>query len=367
MTALGNGIHAIGLLTGGGDAPGLNAVIRAVVRTATRHYGWDVIGFLDGYAGLVTRQYRKLTSDDVSGLLMQGGTILGTSNTANPFAWHIGEGAKRTTVDRGQEAVDIIHTLGLDALACIGGDGTLSIADGLRQLGVPVVGIPKTIDNDIEETDQTFGFDTAVSIAVEAIDRIHTTAQSHHRVMIVEVMGRNAGWLALHAGIASGGDIILLPEIPYQLDSICEKILERNRSGRRFSILVVAEGARAKGGEKVVARMIAESPDPVRLGGIGNVVAHQIEERVKLETRVTVLGHLVRGGTPTAYDRVLASRLGSQAVHLLARGESGEMVRLYQNQISSVPIAKIANRQRLVPPDHDLVKLGRETGVCFGD
>jgi len=360
-------IKAIGLLTGGGDAPGLNAVIRAVVRTATRHYGWDVIGFRDGYAGLVTQQYQQLDSDDVSGLLIQGGTILGTSNTANPFAWHVGEGVNRTTVDRGQEAVDIVRNLGLDALACIGGDGTLSIADGLRQLGVPVVGIPKTIDNDIEETEQTFGFDTAVSIATEAIDRIHTTAQSHHRVMVVEVMGRNAGWLALNAGMASGGDIILLPEIPYSLDSICEKIVERNRSGRRFSIVVVAEGASPEGGDKVVAKVVEDSPDPIRLGGIGNVVAAQIEERLSLETRVTVLGHLLRGGTPTAFDRVLASRLGSEAGHLLARGESGMMVRLQGGEITAVEIAKIANRQRLVPMDSPLLRLGRETGVCFGD
>lgn len=364
---MGSDIRAIGLLTGGGDAPGLNAVIRAVVRTATRRYGWDVIGFQDGYAGLVTRQYRNLDSDDVSGLLIQGGTILGTSNTANPFAWHVGEGEGRTTVDRSREAVDIIRNLGLDALACIGGDGTLSIADGLRQLGVPVVGIPKTIDNDIEETDQTFGFDTAVSIATEAIDRIHTTAQSHHRVMIVEVMGRNAGWLALHSGIASGGDIILIPEIPFSLESICEKIVQRNRSGRRFSIVVVAEGALPAGGEQVVARVVADSPDPIRLGGIGNVVAAQIEAELKLETRVTVLGHLVRGGTPTSFDRVLASRLGSEAVHLLAREESGMMVSLRGGVIGSVEIAKIANRQRLVPPEHPLLRLGRETGVCFGD
>jgi len=263
--------------------------------------------------------------------------------------------------------VSYVRSLGLDALACIGGDGTLSIADGLRGLGIPVVGIPKTIDNDLYETDQTFGFDTAVSIATEALDRIHTTAQSHHRVMVVEVMGRNAGWLALHSGLAGGGDIILLPEIPYNIGSICEKIVTRNRAGRPFSIVVVAEGAKPEGGEQVVARVVEDSPDPVRLGGVGHLVAKQIEDELKLETRVTVLGHLLRGGTPTAFDRVLASRLGSEAVHLLARGESGRMVCLRGGDIGSVEIEKVANRQRLVPLDHPLLRLGRETGICFGE
>jgi ATP-dependent phosphofructokinase / diphosphate-dependent phosphofructokinase len=362
-----NKIKAIGVMTGGGDAPGLNAVIRAVVRTAAGHYGWDVVGFKDGYAGLVERHSINLEMDDVSGLLTRGGTVLGTSNTANPFSWPMGEGENRVNVDRSNEAVDYVKSLGLDALACIGGDGTLSIADGMREKGVPVVGIPKTIDNDLYETDQTFGFDTAVSIATEALDRIHTTAESHHRVMVVEVMGRNAGWLALHSGIAGGGDIILLPEIPYDLEKICDKIVWRNRSGRRFSMVVVAEGAKPIGGEMVVARVVEDSPDPIRLGGIGNVVAKQIEDRVGLETRVTVLGHLVRGGTPTAYDRVLASRLGSAAVHLLARGESGKMVRLQGGEITSVEISKVANRQRLIPLDHSLIKMGKETGICFGD
>ncbi|MCP4550104.1 MAG: ATP-dependent 6-phosphofructokinase [bacterium] len=360
-------IRAIGVLTGGGDAPGLNAVIRAVVRTAIGHYKWEVVGFRDGFEGLVEKHSVNLEMDDVSGLLTRGGTILGTSNKANPFAWHMGEGENHQLVDRSGEAVDYIKSLGLDALAVIGGDGTLSIADGLREKGTKVVGIPKTIDNDLYETDQTFGFDTAISIATEALDRIHTTAESHHRVMVVEVMGRNAGWLALHSGIAGGGDIILLPEIPYDIDKICEKILWRNRSGRRFSMVVVAEGAKPLGGEAVVARVVADSPDPIRLGGIGNVVANQIEERLNIETRVTVLGHLVRGGTPTAFDRVLASRLGSEAVHLLARGESGRMVRLSGSEISSVEISKIANKQRLVPADHSLLRLGRETGICFGD
>ncbi len=360
-------IKAIGILTGGGDAPGLNAVIRAVVRTAAGHYEWDVVGFKDGYAGLVQKHTVPLDMDDVSGLLTRGGTILGTSNKANPFAWPMGEGESRQDIDRSDEVISYVKSLGLDALVAIGGDGTLSIADGLRQKGISVVGIPKTIDNDLHETDQTFGFDTAVSTATEALDRIHTTAESHHRVMVVEVMGRNAGWLALHSGIAGGGDIILIPEIPYSMDSICEKIIWRNRSGRLFSMIVVAEGAMPEGGEQVVAKIVEDSPDPVRLGGIGNVVAREIEERLGLETRVTVLGHLLRGGTPTAYDRVLATRLGSEAVHLLARGESGRMVRLQGSDITSVEISKIANRQRLVPPDHPLVTLGRQMGVCFGD
>jgi len=362
-----NKIDAIGLLTGGGDAPGLNAVIRAVVRTAVGHFEWDVVGFYDGYAGLIEKRSRKLEMDDVSGLLTRGGTILGTSNKANPFAWHLGEGESRQTVDRSQETVSAIRSMGLDALVCIGGDGTLSIAHGLHEMGVPVVGIPKTIDNDLCENDRTFGFDTAVATATEALDRIHTTAESHHRVMVVEVMGRNAGWLALESGIAGGGDIILIPEIPYSLDAICEKIMWRNRSGRHFSIVVVAEGAMPEGGEKVVARVVEDSPDPVRLGGIGNAVAHAIEERLDLETRVTVLGHLLRGGTPTAFDRILASRFGSEAVHLLARGQSGRMVRLAGADITSVGIDRVANRQRLVPPDHPLIRMARETGVCFGD
>jgi len=364
---MGGKIQAIGVLTGGGDAPGLNAVIRAVVRTAAGHYEWDIVGFKDGYAGMVEKHIVSLGMDDVSGLLTRGGTILGTSNKANPFVWPLGEGENRQTVDRSDEAMSYMKTLGLDALVCIGGDGTLSIADGLSRKGIPVVGIPKTIDNDIYETDQTFGFDTAVSTATEALDRIHTTAESHHRVMIVEVMGRNAGWLALHSGIAGGGDIILIPEIPYSMDSICEKIIWRNRSGRLFSMVVVAEGAMPEGGEKTVARIVEDSPDPVRLGGIGNVVAKEIEDRLDLECRVTVLGHLLRGGTPTSFDRILATRLGSEAVHMLARGESGSMVRLRSNEISSVEISKIANRQRLVPSDHALLRLGREMGVCFGD
>jgi 6-phosphofructokinase 1 len=364
---MGKSIKAIGILTGGGDAPGLNAVIRAVVRTAAGHYEWDVVGFKDGYAGLVEKHTMPLGMDDVSGLLTRGGTILGTSNKANPFAWHMGDGDDRQTIDRSDEAITYIKSLGLDGLLAIGGDGTLSIADGLSKKGIPVVGIPKTIDNDLYETDQTFGFDTAVSTATEALDKIHTTAESHHRVMVVEVMGRNAGWLALHSGIAGGGDIILIPEIPYSMDSICEKIIWRNRSGRLFSIVVVAEGALPKGGEQVVAKIVDDSPDPIRLGGIGHVVANEIEQRLGLETRVTVLGHLLRGGTPTAFDRVLATRLGSEAVHLLARGESGRMVRLEGNDITSVEIAKIANRQRLVPVEHTLVKLGRQMGACFGD
>ena len=368
MTGNGKGeIQAIGVLTGGGDAPGLNAVLRAVVKTAVGHFGWDVVGFQDGFAGLVERNSRKLGLDDVSGILTLGGTILGTSNTANPFAWPMGEGEKRTTVDRSQESGEYLRRLGLDALVCIGGDGTLSIADGLRSMGIAIAGIPKTIDNDIYGTDQTFGFDTAVSTATEAIDRIHTTAQSHHRAMVVEVMGRNAGWLALHSGLASGGDIILIPEIPFDIGSICEKIIERNRKGRRFSIVVVAEGAKPKGGEKVVARIVKDSPDPIRLGGIGNRVGELIEDGIGLETRVTVLGHLLRGGTPTAFDRVLASRLGGEAVHMLARGESGNMVRLHGDSIGTYPITEVANRQRLVPADHALLKLGREMGVCFGD
>jgi len=309
----------IGILTGGGDCPGLNAVIRAVVKTAVNDYDMDVVGFLDGFEGMVENKFVNLDVDNVSGILTRGGTILGSSNRADPFQYPVLVDGKYEYRDRSDQAVKTFEEHGLEALVCIGGDGTMAVSHKISRKNIPVVGIPKTIDNDLVGTDVTFGFDSALTTATEAIDKIHTTAQSHHRVMVVEVMGRYAGWLALCSGIAGGGDIILIPEIPYDIDSVCDAIKQRKYHGRYFSILVVGyfsilvvgEGAKPKGGEMVVKRRIAGSPEPVRLGGISHKVADDIEEKIQVETRVTILGHLLRGGVPSPADRLLATRYGA--------------------------------------------------------
>jgi ATP-dependent phosphofructokinase / diphosphate-dependent phosphofructokinase len=359
-------VKRIGVLTGGGDCPGLNAVIRAVVKTAKNDHDIDVIGFMDGYEGLVEGRYRELSSRDVSGILALGGTILGTSNRADPFRFPILEGDKYVYIDRSSQVVRNFESLGLDALIAIGGDGTMAASDGLIKKGLPIIGVPKTIDNDLVGTDVTFGFDSAVITATEAIDKIHTTAQAHHRVMIIEVMGRYAGWLALHSGIAGGGDIILLPEFPYEIDSICDCVKERKAEGKNFSIVVVGEGARAHGGSMVVQRRVANSPDAIRLGGISHQVAAQIEGLTNIECRVTILGHLLRGGSPSPFDRILGTRLGVEAVNLAARGESGLLVALKQGQIGSTPISEVAGKMRLVRPEDTLVKAALSLGVCLG-
>jgi len=362
------GVHRIGVLTGGGDCPGLNAVIRAVTKTAILDYGIEVVGIHDGFAGMVEDSMGPLRYDAVSGILTQGGTILGTSNRANPFRYAREEAKGRVTfTDRSDEAIRRCRERGLDALVCIGGDGTLSIAAQFHQKGLAVVGVPKTIDNDLSGTDVTFGFDTAVSIATEAIDRIHTTAMSHHRVMVVEVMGRYAGWLALHAGIAGGGDVILIPEIPYEIDVVCDFVQARSGRGKRFSILVVAEGAKAKGGDLVVQRLVKTSHDPIRLGGVGQAVASQIEEKTGVETRVTVLGHIQRGGSPTARDRILATRFGHCAMELVARGRFGTMAALKGDEVKGIPLEEAVRQQRNVPPDCPLIATARSVGTCFGD
>ncbi|MCJ7577563.1 MAG: 6-phosphofructokinase, partial [candidate division Zixibacteria bacterium] len=317
----------IGILTGGGDCPGLNAAIRAVAKTAIfRHQshgscGMEVIGIEDGYEGLIKKKTRKLETKDVSGILTLGGTILGTSNRANPFAY--GEEKK----DVSKEVFRNFRNLKLDALVCMGGDGTLHIAHELTQLGMPIVGIPKTIDNDVGATDFTLGFDSAVAVATEAIDNVHSTAESHHRVMIIELMGRYTGWVALYAGVAGGGDIILIPEIPYKIEKICQEVRRRSKFGKRFSIVVMAEGVKfsvidrsASGGEDrelVVARRVKASTDPIRLGGVSYKIARQIEELTDVETRVIILGHLQRGGKPTNFDRILATQFGKKAVDLV--------------------------------------------------
>lgn len=357
----------VGVLTGGGDCPGLNAVIRGVTKASIGQYGMEVIGIKDGFMGLVEKRTISLDWTKVSGILTQGGTILGTNNRANPFKW----GIKNHTggiefTDVSDQVVAYIQELGLDVLVCIGGDGTMSIASQLSEKGIRIVGVPKTIDNDIVGTDLTFGFDSAVSTSAEAIDKIRTTAMSHHRVMIIEVMGRYAGWLALHSGIAGGGDVILIPEIPYHIDVVCEMVMNRSKRGRRFSIVVISEGAKPEGGNCVVKRIIKESTDPVRLGGIGHKVADQIEKATGLECRVTVLGHLQRGGTPTAFDRVLATRYGIKAAELCRHGKSSQMVALHGNKIATVPIDEVGGKMRLVDPGHPLIDAARKVGTCLG-
>jgi 6-phosphofructokinase 1 len=358
----------IGVLTGGGDCPGINAVIRAVAKAAIAHRGWQVTGFMDGYAGLMLRKSMELTNETVSGILNTGGTILGTSNKANPFEWAEQKvDGEITFTDRSEEVAAYCEELGLAALVCIGGDGTLSIARGMSELGIPIVAIPKTIDNDLSGTDVTFGHDTAVATATNAIDKLHTTAESHHRVMVVEVMGRYAGWLALSSGIAGGGDIILIPEIPFEIEKICEAILDRTERGKLFSIVVVAEGAMPKGGERVVQQMVPDSPDPIRLGGIGKLVGNQIENATRFETRVTVLGHVQRGGAPTAFDRVLATKYGVGAIELIEEEKFGRMVCLKGNEIESVTVDDAVGQLKLVPTDGELVETARRVGTAFGD
>ncbi|MEK7775249.1 MAG: ATP-dependent 6-phosphofructokinase [Candidatus Zixiibacteriota bacterium] len=359
-------VKRIGVLTGGGDCPGLNAVLRAVVKTANHDYNIDVIGFMDGYEGLVEGRYRELSGRDVSGILALGGTILGTSNRADPFRYPILENDKYVYLDRSSQVVRNFESLGLDALIAIGGDGTMAASDGLIKKGLPIIGVPKTIDNDLVGTDVTFGFDSAVITATEAIDKIHTTAQAHHRVMIIEVMGRYAGWLALHSGIAGGGDIILLPEFPYEVESICDCVRERKAEGKNFSIVVAGEGARPHGGQMVVQRRVANSPDAIRLGGISHQVAAQIEGLTNIECRVTILGHLLRGGSPSPFDRILGTRLGVEAIHLAARGDSGLLVALKEGRIGSTPISEVAGKMRIVTPDDNLVKAALSLGICLG-
>ncbi|MCD6250004.1 MAG: ATP-dependent 6-phosphofructokinase [candidate division Zixibacteria bacterium] len=356
----------VGVLTGGGDCPGLNAVISAIVKTAERDYDWEVIGFLDGYEGLIENRYVSLGLKDVSGIMALGGTILGSSNRANPFRFPVLQDEEYVYLDRSSQAVRNFEALGLEVLVAIGGDGTMAASAGMMEKGLPVIGVPKTIDNDLWGTDVTFGFDSALSVATEAIDRIHTTAQSHHRVMLVEVMGRYAGWVALGSGLAGGGDIILIPEIPYDIEAVCDRIKERNSRGKRFSIVVVGEGAKAIGGEMVVGHTVANSPDPIRLGGVSHQLAAQLEGLLNIECRVTILGHLLRGGSPTAFDRVLATRFGVEAMRQAVEGKSGEMMVLRGTDVTTIPIAEVAGKIRKVTADHPWVRTATSIGISLG-
>ncbi|RMG19484.1 MAG: ATP-dependent 6-phosphofructokinase [Deltaproteobacteria bacterium] len=346
----------IGVLTGGGDCPGLNAVIRAVVKRATRDFGWTVVGVEDGFLGLMEREARTrpLTPRDVVGLLPKGGTILGTSNRANPFSGPDGK-------DQSERVARHVESLGLDALVCVGGDGTQTIAHRLyERYGVPVVGVPKTIDNDVAATDYTFGFDSARACATIAVDRLHSTAESHDRVMLLEVMGRDAGFIALHAGLAGGADVILLPEIPYDVAAVADAIRRRKARGRSFSVVVVAEGSRPLGGEKVYQAA-------GRLGGIAHHLAEALQAHIDLECRVTVLGHLQRGGSPTPFDRLLATRFGAAALDLVAEERFDQMVALSGNAIVAVSLEEAIGRPRRVDPQGELCRTARSLGICLGE
>ncbi|GAB4211474.1 MAG: ATP-dependent 6-phosphofructokinase [Roseiflexaceae bacterium] len=346
----------IGVLTSGGDAPGLNAVVRAVVKTATT-LGYEVLGFADGFEGLLgDTNYRVMTPYDVRGLLPMGGTVLRTTNRGH-FGGPRVAGAEN---DPYLEACKNVERLGLSGLVTIGGEGTQTIALEFTRLGVPIVGVPKTIDNDLVGTDRTFGFDTSLVVATDAIDRLHTTAASHNRIMVLEVMGRHVGWIALHAGIAGGADVILIPEIPFDIAKVADKIMERERSGSTFSIVVVSEGAMPRGGQPVY--MAAG-----RLGGIGFMVSGQLEQLTGKETRCVVLGHLQRGGSPTPSDRLLATRYGAAAVNAIHNGIVGEMVALRAQEIITVPLDEIVGHIKTVRPHNDMIRTARALGVCFGD
>lgn len=356
-------IERVGLITGGGDCPGLNAAIRAVVRTAIERHSWEVTGFLDGYEGLVEDRWTPLTYDRVAGIIARGGTILGTSNRADPFHYNLP--GQKNSGNRVKDLLGTVHRHQLDALIVIGGDGTLTSASKLHKLGVRVIGIPKTIDNDLKGTDVTIGFDSALTIATESIDRLHSTAEAHHRVMVVEVMGRYAGWIALRSGMAGGGDVILLPEIPYSLQCVSAALESRLKRGKRFSIVVVAEGAHPKKGKMIIDRMERHSPDPVRLGGIGKFVARQLDT-AGFESRVTVLGHLQRGGAPTAFDRWIATQFGVMAVSALADGKSGHMVAVRRGEVVTIPLANAIRKLHRVDPKGAEVQAAMALGTSFG-
>jgi ATP-dependent phosphofructokinase / diphosphate-dependent phosphofructokinase len=352
----------IGIITGGGDCPGLNAVIRAGAKTAITVYGADVFGIYDGFRGLVFDQVTPLTYNDVSSILTEGGTILGTSNRDNFF------GVKRNESQLVQSgpnhlpaAKRVVKKHRLGGIVCVGGDGTLTVANYLHQQGIPMVGVPKTIDNDVMHTDQTFGFDTATWVAATALDRLHSTAASHQRIMILEVMGRSAGWIALHTGMAGGGDIVLIPEIPFNMKSIIAVLKKRFAKGRNYAIVVVAEGAYEKGTTPIWKKKAHG------LSGISITLAEKIFKATGVEARSTILGYLQRGGTPTPFDRVLATRYGNKAAHLAANGEYGNMVCLRENRIDSISLDEVAGTPRRIPLDSPILQAARDVGTFFGD
>ena len=366
-SATGNNRLRLAVSTGGGDAPGLNAVIRAIVCSATNR-GWEVYGISRGYEGFLdTDGIVRLTPERVRGITHLGGTIIGTTNKGNPFSYPVGRPDGTTELqDVSDRIVETFNAFSFDALIAIGGDGSLEIAHGLGQKGLPVIGVPKTIDNDLTGTVVTFGFDTAVTTATEAIDKLHSTAEAHERVMVVEVMGRYAGWIALNSGLSGTADVILIPEIPFDIDLVCKKIMDRELRGSRFSIVVVAEGALPKGGERSLIGE-AEPGHSERVGGIAEKVAAQIKARTKKDVRSLVLGHLQRGGSPTTFDRLVSLRFGAAAVRMAGKGEFGRLVVLDPPTVKSIPIEDAVHRTKTVPMDCDSLQTARDLGVCLGD
>lgn len=357
----------IGILTAGGDCPGLNAVIRVVAKAAHQG-GMEVIGIKDGYLGLCEERMRVLQPDDVSGIITHGGTILGACNKTNPAAHRVRQPDGTIVVqDLRDEIVARCSNAGIEAVVIIGGDGTMAGAALLVERGLRMVGVPKTIDNDLWATEVTFGYDTAVTTATEALDKVHTTASSHHRILVVELMGRYAGWLALGSGVASGADVILIPEVPFRMDAVVRKCVERSGFGKRFTVVAVGEGAAQEGGSPIVDHVDEASAEPIRLGGIGKWVADRVGEATGIETRSIVLGHVQRGGTPTPHDRMLATSFGHHAFELLVRGELDRVVVQQEGRIDSVPLSEVVGRIRTVPLDHPLMRAARGIGTCMGD
>jgi ATP-dependent phosphofructokinase / diphosphate-dependent phosphofructokinase len=366
MATQASSVRTIGISTGGGDCPGLNAVIRAAVKCAILKYGWKVIGIEDGFDGLIwPEKSRPLTLADVSGILPRGGTILGTTNRGNPFKYKVQQNGRDVELDYSYKVLENAHALGIDAVIVIGGDGTQAIGLELFCKGLNVVGVPKTIDNDLCATEVTFGFDTALHTATDAVDKIHTTAESHHRIMLVEVMGRDSGWIALETGIAGGAHVILLPEIPFSINRVCEFVAARQKSGKKFTIIVVAEGIQIP--SDIAPVYAKEKRSTPRTGAMASVVGDAIGMCTKREVRVTVLGHIQRGGSPSPFDRILSTRFGVAAVDLIARGGFGKMVCLRAEKVQAVDIREAIGQLKLVDPEGQLVHTARSIGICFGD
>ena len=372
-----NSIKKIAIMTGGGDAPGLNAVVRAAALTAIKKYGLEVVGIKNGYRGLFLgeSQMIPLTEENVAGIIGKGGTVLYNSNKDNLFKYPRrnkdgfvrDENGNIIYEDLSNVAVENLKKAGIDALVIVGGDGTLTSGRDYSRMGVKVIGVPKTIDNDLNSTDVTFGFDTAVCRSTEAIECLRTTGEAHHRIMVLEVMGRSAGHLALHSGIAGAADVILIPEIPYDIEKVCEAVKRNTENGKYYTIVAVSEGAKPKDGEIFVRKIVSNSPDSIRLGGISNKIAEEIEERLDIETRATVLGHIQRGGQTSPYDRVLSTRYGVKAMELAMEGTFGVMVALIDGKVTYSTLEDAVGRLKTVPADSEMVQVARTLGISFGD